>query len=208
MSDYTDFCTDLREWANRSDWSDTLVQTFVRDAEIKLNAELRVQRMIRSAVNTITCRCTALPDDWLENSLVEIANTSVPSGFIPIRYRARDEFFNLLDRNACNIYTIEGTQIFFGGAPDTTEGRQVKISYYGEVPVFSDTQPSWVYTKYETLYRAAALMSAYMHAVGEEQQASLAKQLAEDMITKLNTDWLKAKASGSRLTRTRTRSFG
>jgi hypothetical protein len=47
-----------------------------------------------------------------------------------------------------------------------------------------------------------------MHAVGEEQQAALAKQLTEDEISKLNDEWRMAKASGSRLTRTRARSFG
>ena len=47
-----------------------------------------------------------------------------------------------------------------------------------------------------------------MHAVGEEQSAGLAKQLTEDGIQKLNAEWAYAKASGSRLTRTRTRSFG
>jgi hypothetical protein len=208
MTDFSDFVAQIKEWQNRDDWSDILATSFVRMAEQKLNAELRVSRMITLAQNTVTCRCSTLPDDWLESSLVLMANDAVPGGWRPIRYKARDEFFQLPDKWAFNFYTVEGRTLFFGGTPDATEGVQFQLSYYAQVPAFSDTVDSWVYTKYPNLYLSAAMMHAYMHAVGEEQQAALAKQLTEDEISKLNDEWRMAKASGSRLTRTRTRSFG
>ena len=208
MSDFTDFIAQIKEWQNREDFSDNLAASFVRMAEQKMNAELRVSRMIKSSDGLIASRCAPLPDDWLEFSLVQMQSSVTPSGFIPIRYKARDEFFQLPDKWSCNYYTIEGRQIFFGGTPDSVNGQTVRLSYYGEVPVFSDDQDSWVYSKYPNLYLSAAMMHVYMHAVGEEQQAALAKQLAEDEISKLNDEWRMAKASGSRLTRTRTRSFG
>lgn len=208
MSDFTNFVAELKEWANRSDWSDILVASFIRSAEEKFNAELRIDRMLSSNDALIASRCAPLPDDWLEFSLVRIGNDNVPSGFVPIRYKSRDEFFKLPDKWGFGFYTIEGRQLFVGGTPDNVNGQTVRMTYYGEVPVFSDDQDSWVYTKYPNLYLSAAMMHAYMHAVGEEQAAALAKQLAEDEIGKLNTEWKLAKASGSRLTRTRTRSFG
>jgi hypothetical protein len=208
MTDFSDFVAQIKEWQNRDDWSDILATSFVRMAEQKLNAELRVSRMITLAQNTVTCRCSTLPDDWLESDLVLIANDAVPGGWRPIRYKARDEFFQLPDKWAFNFYTVEGRTLFFGGTPDAIEGVQFQLSYYAQVPVFSDTVDSWVYTKYPNLYLSAAMLHAYMHAVGEEQQAALSKQLAEDEISKLNNEWRMAKASGSRLTRTRTRSFG
>ena len=218
MTDFADFTAQIAEWSNREDWSSNLVASFVRMAEQKLNAELRVSRMIKSVDGLIAARCAPLPDDWLESSLVQVAfppadgiayyPPAAPGGWLPIRYKPRDEFFGLPDKWALNFYTVEGRQIYFGGAPDTINGIQFRISYYGEVPVFSDTQDSWVYTKYPNLYLAAAMMHAQMHAVGEEQGAALSKQLAEDEISKLNDEWRMAKASGSRLTRTRTRSFG
>jgi hypothetical protein len=52
------------------------------------------------------------------------------------------------------------------------------------------------------------MMNAFLHAVGEEDKAAGAKQLTEDTIQKLNADHLRSKASGSRVTRTRMRSFG
>ena len=47
MSDFTDFKTQILEWINRDDFSDVLVTSFVRMAEQKFNAELRVSRMIK-----------------------------------------------------------------------------------------------------------------------------------------------------------------
>ena len=198
----------LADYANRQDWSPALLTSFVRDAEQKFNAELRVDRMINTSTNTVTCRCSTLPDDWLEMDFVSIANSNAANGWLPIRYKSRDEFFNLVDNWAYGYYTIEGRVITFGGAPDAIEGIPYQISYYGEVPVFADTTPSWIYTKYPSLYRYAALMHADLHAVGEEQNAANMKQLAEDMIQKLNADHQRAKASGSRLKRSRVRSFG
>jgi hypothetical protein len=208
MSDFSDFVARLKDYANREDWSDDLVAFFIRQAEQKLNQELRISWMIQTEDGLIASRCAPLPTDWLEMSLVRLQSGVVPDGFIPIRYKARDEFFQLPDGASCNYYTIEGRQIFFGGAPDSVNGKTVRLSYYGKVPAFADDTDSWVYTEYPNLYLSAAMMHAYMHAVGEEQQAALAKQLAEDEINKLNAEWLHSKASGSRLTRTRVRSFG
>jgi hypothetical protein len=208
MTDFADFKAQIAEWANREDWSDGLVTSFVRMAEQKFNAELRINRMIEWQSNMVTDRCSNLPDDWLEMKLVKIANANGADGFLPIRYKARDEFFNLTDKWSFGFYTIEGRTLYFGGTPDAINGIQYKIAYYGEVPVFADNQPSWIYTKYPTMYLFAALMHADLHAVGEESKAGDLKRLTEDTIQKLNADDERAKASGSRLTRSRVRSFG
>ena len=208
MTDFSDFTTQIAEWANREDWSPALVASFVRMAEQKFNQELRVSRMIKSSINTVTCRCGQIPDDWLEFDLVQVQNANVPGGWAPIRYKSRDEFLKLPDKWSRGHYSIEGRTLFFGGYPDTIEGTKYQIWYFAEVPVFSDDIPSWVYTKYPSMYLSGALMHAYMHAVGEEAQAAGAKQLTEDTIGKLNNEYKVSKASGSRLRRTRVRSFG
>jgi hypothetical protein len=208
VTDFADLKTSIAEWANRQDWTDALVTSFVRMAEQKFNAELRVDRMICFADNTVTQRCASLPDNWQAMDLVKIASFNGADNFRPIRYLARDEFFNTPDKWTRGFYTLEGRVITFGGPPDDIEGREFKIAYYGEVPVLSDTQQSWLYTKYPSLYLHAALMHADLHAVGEEQSAGNMKQLTEDEIQKLNALHLRSKASGSRVTRSRVRSFG
>jgi hypothetical protein len=208
VTDFSDFKTQIAEYANRGDWPDAVVTGFVRQAEEKLNAELRIDRMIQFDQALIASRCAPLPDDWLAMELVRIANPNVPDGYIPIRYKSRDEFFTTVDTRIYGFYTIQGRQIWVGGTPDTINGQTVKLTYYGEVPVFSDDNPSWVYTKYPALFLSAATMFACLHAVGEEDKAMGAKQLTEDTIQKLNALHATSRASGSRVTRTRTRSFG
>ena len=208
MTDFADLQTTIAEWANRQDWAPALVVSFIRMAEQKFNAELRVDRMIQFDQALIVSRCAQLPDDWLQMDLVKIQNANGADGYLPIRYKSRDEFFNLTDKWSYGYYTIEGRTIYFGGSPETTEGLGFRIAYYGEVPVLTDTQQSWLYTRYPSLYLHAALMHADLHAVGEEQNAGNMKQLTEDEIQKLNALHLRAMASGSRITRSRVRSFG
>jgi len=208
MTDFSDFSTQVAEWANRQDWSPTLVTSFIRMAEAKLNRELRIDRMINFADGQIISRAAQLPDDWLAMDLVRVANDTGADGYLPARYKSRDEFFNQRDSQTWMYYTLEGRSMYFGGTPVPVDGVIYKIAYYGEVPVFSDTQASWVYTKYPSLYLFAALMHADLHAVGEEDKAANMKQWVEDEIQKLNAAHLGAKASGSRVTRSRHRSFG
>lgn len=218
MTDYATFKTQIAEYANRQDWSDSLVAGFIGMANEKFNAELRVDRMLKVAVDTVDHSCAQLPDDWLESDFMLIQTAAAPEGWTPIRYQARDDFFRLpsTPHSSDNVkyittfgrYTIEGRTIYFGGPIDATQGTAFRMHYYAEVPAFSDTVDSWIYTKYPSLYLYAALMHSEMHAVGEEDKAGGMKMLVEDMITKLNNLHLKAKASGSRLGRGHTRSFG
>lgn len=210
MNQFTTLSNQLMEWANRQDWAGTpgLVQSYIAMAEQKFNTDLRIDRMIATSQNVVTNRCSTLPDDWLEMYLVFITTQVNPSGWAPLRYKSNDEFFNLTDRNAYGYYTIVGRTINFGGTPDNIEGVLYQINYFQEVPPLNDATDSWVYTKYPNMYLWQGLANAAMHAVGEEAQAANFAKMADEVITKLNNDWRLAKASGSRVTRTRTRSFG
>jgi hypothetical protein len=208
MSDYSDFCAQIAEYANRQDWSQQLIAGFIAQANQKLNAELRIDRMIQFDEALVASRCAPLPDDWLAMELVRIANANAADGFLPIRYKSRDEFYTTTDNWMYGFYTIQGRQLFIGGAPDTVNGQIIKLTYYGEVPVFADDTPSWVFTKYPALYLSAATMFSCLHAVGEEDKAMGAKQLTEDTINKLNANHAMSRASGSRVTRSRVRTFG
>jgi hypothetical protein len=215
-TDFATFCSTLKDYANRLDWSDDLVTSFVRDAEQTFNAQLRIDRMLKTVVNTIDHECATLPDDWLESDFTLMASET-PTGWTPIRYKPRDEFFRLPNMmhtsssaplTTYKTYTIQGRTMHFGGPPDTVNGVTFELHYYAEVPVFSDLTPSWVYTRYPSLYRYAALVHADLHAVGEEDKAGGLKTLVDDMIQKLNDAHQRARASGSRLARGHTRSFG
>jgi hypothetical protein len=145
---------------------------------------------------------------------VSIADVNYPNNWRPIRYMPRDEFFRSPD-TAANTrvstdgkYTLEGRVVTFGGKPDLINGVKFQLIYFSEVPVLADTQQSYIYTKYPSLYLYSSLIFADLHAVGEEQNAANMKSLADDIIMKLNAAYLRSKASGSRLARSRRRSFG
>jgi hypothetical protein len=217
LTDYADFVSQIKEWENRGDWSDALSASFVRMAEEKFNDELRIDRMLKTVVNTVDHDCAKLPDDWLESELMLIQTTGAPTGWTPIRYQPRDEFFRSpsattpyysLRKTTYSRYTIQGRTIYFGGAIDPINGQGFRMDYFARVPIFSDTVPSWVYTYHPGMYLAAARGYAKLHAVGEEDKAGGMKMLVEDQIQKLNNDYLKSKSSGSRLSRGHTRSFG
>ena len=59
------------------------------------------------------------------------------------------------------IYTIEGRQIFIGGLPDVIDGQTVRIPIIimPKCLSFSDTVPSYIYTKYPGLYLNARALS-------------------------------------------------
>jgi hypothetical protein len=219
MSDYTTFCAQIADFSNRQDWPQTLVASFIVMAEEKLNSRLRIGQMIATTQNTVTCGCAPLPGDWLETDLILMANEATPTGWIPLTYKARDEFFRIpatpysgtyvQNFNSTWLnYTIEGLTIYFGGAPNETEGTLFQMNYFQQVPVMANVGSSWVYTQFPRLYLLAALMNASLHAIGEEQTWILYGQQVDKMIQDLNAAWLRAKASGSRLKRTRVRSFG
>jgi hypothetical protein len=215
MTDLANLKTAIMDWANRQDWSDALVTSFIRMAEQKFNQELRIALMIQFDQSLIIDRCAPLPPDWLEMDLVRIESPLSADGFMPIHYKPRDEFFRATTRDDASVgaqtnryYTLEGRQIYFGGVPDSINGTTYKIAYFAEVPPLNDTAASWLNAKYPSLYLYGCLMNATMHAVGEEQSASNWKSLCEDTIAKLNKEYLLSKASGSRVLRSRLRSFG
>ena len=148
-----------------------------------------------------------------------VQSGTTPTGWKPIRYKPRDEFYRLPStpyasasvpnyNSTYGYYTIEGRTIYFGGPPDAVNGITFQLSYYAEVPVFSDTQDSWVYTKYPSLYLYGSLMHADLACGWRGGQGGGDEAVHRRHDHKLNADHLKSKASGSRLTRTRTRSFG
>ena len=126
-----------------------------------------------------------------------------------MRYKSRDEFYTTVEQLVSRLlHHVKVDKSILVVFLTPLMAKVVKLTYYAEVPVITDTFESYIYTKYPSLYLNAAAMHAFLHGVGEEDKAAAAKQLTEDQITKLNALHATSRASGSRVTRTRTRSFG
>ena len=49
VTDFADLKAQIADYANRQDWSQALVTGFIRQAEEKLNSDLKVDRMIKTS---------------------------------------------------------------------------------------------------------------------------------------------------------------
>ena len=120
-----------------------VVTGFVRQAEEIFNRDLRIDRMLSANDALIASRCAPLPDDWLEMDLVRIA--VAPSAYYPRALRrsstSRGPSSSPLRTNAQLASTpSRAGRSLSAACPIRPTGRRLRIDYYAEVPVFSDTQ--------------------------------------------------------------------
>ena len=173
----TYFMNQARDWANRQDWTDQLVEDFLYMAQEKLNSELRVDRMIQFDQALIVdrwqrrCRTTGCRWSW-SGSITPMCRMAL-CGFAT---RAGTSSSRLPIVGCNGFYNaFRGGRFSLAASPDTINGQTLKITYYGEVPDFIQDDSSWVYQKYGTLLLNATMMAAYLHAVGEEDKRRRAR---------------------------------
>lgn len=200
MSNYSNFIAELKEWANREDWSDALAASFVRMAEQVFNSELRNDWMIRHATAVLAAQRVLLPSDWLEADMIRNDKQK------PLHYMDRDSFFEADDKCTEGFYTFSGRYLHVGGVFGQ-DGKTVYMDYYGKVPKFSDNQESFLYDQYEGVYLMSAMCFAGIHGVDDERAAGF-KSNVSDFINKLNVAHMLSKHSGSTLKIRNTRTYG
>ena len=64
MSALTDFITVLKGWVNRSDISETVVTSWIRMGEERINNELLYKDMLSRERAVFADNCSPLPLDW------------------------------------------------------------------------------------------------------------------------------------------------
>jgi len=204
MTALEDKCTEIRLWLNEGsdEYPDSLVTTWIRGAEERLNVELRIDRMIKIDTAIATDGRVTLPSDWIEADLVRI------QGANPIHYKSRDDFYTIGDSGGyenLGKYTIVGRYIILGDASSGTPPT-VELAYYSNIPPL-DADANWVQTYYPTLLLYGSLEQAHLYGIEDERAASMGAKVG-DMIMKMNDAHKAAKASGSRLSVKSKRSFG
>lgn len=199
MSALTDYCKVIRDWLNRKSLSDELVTSMIRMGEETVSTQLKIKDMIQIDTATISSGRVLLPADWIELDYVR------PLGFDgDLRFKPRGDFYAYKANNR-GFYTISGNYLFIGDAIPL-EGFGVELTYYGRVPPLNAT-PTWLHTLYPSLPLFSALSFAMLYGIEDERIPGLVAAM-NAQIQKLNEQHLMSKASGSRLTRTRPRSYG
>lgn len=203
MSALTDFCDVIRQWMNwgEDEYSNTLVTTFVRMGEERINEKLRIADMVTTSDPLVIVDGTAeFPPDWLESDFVRII------GGGPLQYKPRADFYTPNEDgtydNAGKFTTI-GRSIFVNS--DVVTGTELEVSYFATAPQLDDA--TWLSTKYTALNLMAALIHAGMYYIEDERTAGWST-FVDSKINSLNDSYKMAQPSGSRLTTKSKRSFG
>jgi len=201
MTALSDHCNTLRDWVNLGPdvYPDTVVTSWIRMCESILSKQLRCKEMLQIDTGLLFNQRLLLPDDWRQLDFVRVV------GGKPLRYTPRDDFYNPdLADDQKNCYTITGNYLICGGV--SSDGLRVELSYYQKLPPLGN-DPTWPLIEYPMLFTLQPLAVASTYAFEDERGDRWEAQSAK-LIDDINVEHLQSKASGSRLTARRRRSFG
>jgi len=204
MTALSDHCDVVRKWLDYGpdEYDDTLVTSWTRMAEQTLSINLRCKHMIQIDTGLVSTSRVPLPSDWLELDFVRIVDGS------PLKFRSRTEFYTPPDPPDPNYnakhYTLSGNLLMVGG--NIADGRSVEITYFQEIPPLGD-EPNWLMEHYSGLYVFSTLTAAALYGI-ENDQAAVWEDKASAIVSSLNGEYLKSKASGSNLAMPRRKGFG
>jgi hypothetical protein len=129
----------ISTYLNRSDLTANLAD-FIRLTEARLNRELRVREMVNTDTSITTVSGTqnyALPSGYLEATTVIFQSDP----YCTLRFLSNSDFYNKYNssqsRGKPTFFTIVGTDILLGVAPDTATTLQ--INYYKTLTALSDS---------------------------------------------------------------------
>lgn len=213
MSDYTDFLTEVKDWINRPDLSDSVVASWVRSAEARMDRELRVRENHKRSRATVASSYIPLPSDWMEFEYIryvpdeDSTELNIQRGK-PLVYVSHHQMLDVLhDENHTlrekAMYTVVGDELII--APEISSDTPIEMGYYHRVPQFS-ADATTLRSRYPDLYLYATLANTPGYLVEDERLAFWASQ-ATSIIQGLNEAWTKGKMGGSPLQMNR-RTFG
>jgi hypothetical protein len=203
MTAASDQCEVIRRWlAIGSDvYPDTVVISWIRMAEEALSKILRCKDNLQIDTGLLVQDRYLLPSDWRELDFVRIVDGR------PLRYAPRDDFYNPDEpykTDQKNCYTLSGNYVIVGGT--SASGLNIEVTYYQDVSPLGDN-PSWLLSKYPTLFTLKTLHIASMYAI-EDDRGTMWDTESGKLLADANKEHASSKASGSRLTQRHVRSFG
>jgi hypothetical protein len=216
MTALTDYCARIRAWIDDEDPSDATVTEWIRDAEERMNNELRSTEQVQRVSATFDDDCAPLPLDWLELIYVRLKGGPPFSYITPQEYWAYDHANSRLTlvpdpqeiyptRRGHYVYTIIGNTLFVKPSIDPNALTQVEICYYRMVAPLG-TSADVVLARYPSIYRNCTLAASAPYLVEDERLQTWAA-LATAGLKQANDASRIARWSGGPLTPV-VRSFG
>lgn len=143
FTSYSDLKTTIANYLGRSDLT-TQIPDFIRLAETRLQRELRIRQMLKSATATMTGgdSTVGLPSDFLEMRDLYIAgNPRATLNYLSPSAFSRDARAD--ESGKPFYYTIIGSEMKFAPVPDGN--YTLEMLYYTKPPVLSDSNSSNVF---------------------------------------------------------------
>jgi len=181
----------IRGWADRDDWADVLVDSWIEMARQDLSRRLRVADMVQIDVATVNQNRVKLPTDWQHSDFVWIPETGEV-----LEYKDRDTFYKSY-RNNPKFFTTSGLFLQLGGTFDIT-GKVVELHYFGDIPQIPENESNWLMERFLEVALMRSLMFASVYGL-EDQRAVGFEALVEARVTTANEAYQTAKTSGSTL---------
>lgn len=217
MSALSDFCNEIRDWIDDTDPTDAMITTWIRDAEERLNNELRTNEQIVRTYATFDDDCSTLPDDWLEFLYVRY------KGGRPFDFITNHDYWQLKTERAYGtsfepntsgevypsigkaLYTIIGRTLFVWPPINPDALTQIETAYYRKVQPLGPLQDP-LQARYPAIYRYCTLAAGAPYLVEDERLSTFAS-LATAGIQKANDAAKMGRHSGSPIA-PRIRGFG
>ena len=170
LDTYSGLKTTIADYLNRDDLT-SVIPSFITLAEAKFNRKLRVRQMVLRATATLDTQYFAFPSDFLQAKEFQL-NTN-PITYLQYVTQNQGDYGSatqFVSAGKPQFYTIIGTQIQVIPTPDT--GYTGELTYYGKIPVLSDSNTSnWLLAYAPDLYLYGALLEASPYLKDDERLA-------------------------------------
>ena len=195
LANFTELKTEIANFLNRDDLT-SIIPTFIRLAEARMNRDFRHWRMEKRVTATLDTQFTSLPSDFIapirltlntaDTKILELAGNNEIGG---IRADA------LNSTGEPSYYAIVDGAIEVYPSPDAS--YTLELLYYGTIDGLNDSNTTnWVITNYPDLYLYATLLQSAPYLMEDERIGVWASYYSNAVET-LNTENDLAKHGGS-----------
>jgi hypothetical protein len=193
LDTYTGLLAAIASWLDREDLA-TAIPDFVQLAESRLNKELRVAAMEKTAYAYLTDGSVPLPADWVEAR--RIISSGSGSFQTALQFLTPTEAGDTYPSSLSGVpafYTISGNTL--ATYPNGGSG-QVTMIYYAKIPSLLAYGGNWLLTKSPDCYLYGSLMEAAPF-LGDDQRIETWAALFAKAVEALNASDFRSRYSNS-----------
>ncbi len=189
---YAELKTAIAAWLERDDLTSYL-DTFIDFAESTFKRRLRCRQMETETELTVDAAYEALPTGFLETRYVYV-DADINKALSYVTPERLYETYAGSVTGEPRVYTIIGSNIHFGPAPDSEYA--VQLGYYKFTPLDGDNTTNWLGDDYPDVYLYTSLAAAEAFCINDER-AAMFKMQSESLLNELEQSDAQGKIGAS-----------